>query len=210
MAKFTLADGTEIEAFTPDELKSQLATETAGLKNKVEELLGEKKTVSQRAQELEDQAKAAEEAALKEKQEFGTLYSNEKEARLKEQEENKAFREQIKNKDIELAAASIGSAGVDESSAKLLAREAKEYAKYDENGVHFEIGGVVVEKEKVIELLSEEYPRLFAGSQASGGGATGNKNSDGVAKKFADYSPTELAEIRRNNPADYERLRTTR
>ena len=48
MAKFTLADGTEVEAFTADEVEARLAETTSGLKSKVEELLGESKSAKQK------------------------------------------------------------------------------------------------------------------------------------------------------------------
>ena len=43
MAKFTLADGTEIEAFTADEVEKMTESKVSGLKNKVSELLTETK-----------------------------------------------------------------------------------------------------------------------------------------------------------------------
>ena len=43
MAKFTLADGTEIEAFTADEVEKMTESKVSGLKSKVTELLDETK-----------------------------------------------------------------------------------------------------------------------------------------------------------------------
>lgn len=60
----------EAKTYTAAEVEEM----TKGLKAKVDELLGEKKTVSQRARELEEAQAAAEQERLKEKEEFKTLW----------------------------------------------------------------------------------------------------------------------------------------
>jgi len=47
---------------------------------------------------------------------------------------------------------------------------------------------------------------LIAGSRATGGGAGGSK-SGGAAKSFNQLTGMERVELRRTNPAEYERLK---
>ena len=50
------------------------------------------------------------------------------------------------------------------------------------------------------------FAAFLVGSKASGGGQPG-KPSVTPGKKFSEYTATELAEIRRKNPAEYDRLK---
>jgi DNA-binding transcriptional MerR regulator len=58
--------------------------------------------------------------------------------------------------------------------------------------------------------LAERYPSLVAEVPSNGGGAKGAKGGSPGSQKWADYSPSELSEIRRTNPAQYEKLKETR
>ena len=60
MAKFTLADGTEIEAFTADEVEKMTESKVSGLKSKVTELLDETKAERAKRQQIEAEREAAE------------------------------------------------------------------------------------------------------------------------------------------------------
>ena len=60
MAKFTLADGTEIEAFTAEEVEKLTESKVSGLKNKVSELLTETKAEREKRQQIEAEREAAE------------------------------------------------------------------------------------------------------------------------------------------------------
>lgn len=183
MATFKLEDGTEIEAFTADELKQRLDSEVAGLKENQAKLLDEAKAAKQRAAELEQAQKAAEEEALKKSGEFQKLYESETEKanRLsRELEEKEAmYREKEKvrqQKEIGAEAIKLASGvAVDETSLELLAEKAQQFAVFTEEGVQYEIGGVRVEPAKVVETLATKYPRLVKGSGATGGGAAGGK-----------------------------------
>jgi hypothetical protein len=174
MAKFKLEDGTEIEAFTAEEVDAKITEQTSGLKAKVEELLGEKKSVSQKAKELEEAQAAAEEARLKEKEEYQTLYQREQESKKQLAERLAEIEKRSKESDISASTGSISTQLTkDVKRAKLLAEKAKEFAKHTGEGVIYEIGGVSVDPDKVIEHLKTEYPFLVDGSGMTGGGATG-------------------------------------
>ena len=60
MAKFTLADGTEIEAFTADEVEKMTESKVSGLKSNVTELLDETKAERAKRQQIEAEREAAE------------------------------------------------------------------------------------------------------------------------------------------------------
>lgn len=174
------------ESAPEQETKTYTAAEveemTKGLKAKVDELLGEKKTVAQRAKELEEAQAAAEQERLKEKEEFKTLWEREQQAKKELQEKYETFSKQVQQKEVELASSSIAAELTrDTKRAELLKEQIGKYARYTEEGVKFEMGGVEVDRSKVIEHLTESYGFLIDGSQATGGGATGSKGS-GAAK----------------------------
>lgn len=206
MAKFKLADGTEIEAFTQEEMDAQIG----GLKTKVDELLKEKKTVSQKAHELEEAVRTAKEDERKKNGQYQELY----ETAVRERDEAIA---QVAERDANerKMAISIAANGLamgltkDKARAELLAEKAEQFAKYSKSGITYEIGGVPVDAAKLTEHLKSKYPFLADGSGAAGGGATGGTNG-GAVKKFADYTPAELVALRKESPEKYEQIRQTR
>lgn len=183
MAKFTLADGTEVEAFTAEEVTARLEQETSGLKSKLDELLGETKTAKQKAKELEEAQAAAEEARAKEKGEFKELYEREQKAKAEIAERYEQYAKRIQAKDIELSANSIAlELTRDTKRAELLKKEISQFARYSDDGVKFEMGGVEVDRAKVVAHIAESYPFLVDGNQSSGGRAPGSKSGGGAAK----------------------------
>ena len=210
MAKFKLEDGTEVEAFTAEELQARLDEELAGLKAKRDELLGLHAKDKERLSELEKAQQEAEEARQREKGEFKSLYEKTQAELETERENARKFRQQIQQKELEGAAnALVTELTRDNKRAELLRKEALQFAKYTDDGVKFEVGGVEVDAAKLKQKLSDDYPFLVDGSQASGGGAQGG-NRNGQAGKWADYTSAELSEIRKSDPARYEQLKSTR
>lgn len=208
MAKFVLQDGSEVEAYTAEELKERLDAEVAGLKAKRDELLGLHTKDKERLTELEKAQKEAEEARQKEKGEFKQLYEKTQAELEAERDQARKFRQQIQEREIEAAViALVGSMTRDTARFNLLKKEALQFAKYTESGVQFELGGVSVDAEKLREKLASDYPFLVDGSGASGGGAQGGSRTGQAGKKFNEYSGSELQAIRRENPTEYERLK---
>lgn len=153
--------------------------DVSGLKAKNEELLAETKAEREKRQALEKAQAEAEETAAKEKGQFKELYEKTQADLAKERENNAAFRETIRKKDVDGEALKIATELTrDTSRAGLLQQQASQFLKHTETGVQFEIGGVPVERTKVLEHLKEAYPFLADGNQAGGGGASG---SDGRA-----------------------------
>lgn len=193
MAKFKMEDGTEVEAFTADEVSARIEQETSGLKSKLEELLGETKTAKHKAKELEEAQLEAEEARAKEKGEFKDLYEREQKAKAELADKYEGFAKKIQAKDVEIASGSIANELTrDTKRAELLKKEIGQFARYSEDGVKFEMGGVEVDRAKVIAHITESYPFLVDGNQSSGGGASGSQGGGGAPQPV-----NEIAEAAR-------------
>jgi hypothetical protein len=174
MAKFKLENGTEVEAFTTDELKQAIENEIAGLKAKNGELLGLHTKDKERLAELEAAQAKAEEERQKEKGEFKSLYEKTQAELEAERQAAREFKTQVQSKTLEGEAFKLAtSLTSDTKRAELLKKEVLQYAKYTDTGVQFEIGGVAVESGKLAEKLKADYPFLADGSGASGGDAKG-------------------------------------
>lgn len=193
MATFKLEDGTEVEAFTSEEVENLVSEKTEGMRNKLDELLGETKTAKQKAKELEEAQALAEEERQKEKGEFKSLYEKTQHELEQERENARKFRTDVQAKELESGSFKLASQLTkDTKRAELLAKEAKQFAVYGETGVKFEIGGVEVGADKVVEKLRADYPFLVDGSGANGGGAPGGKKDGG-----ADNVNTQAQEARK-------------
>lgn len=166
------------QTYTAEEVQALLAKETSGLKAKVDELLGESKSAKQKARELEEAQAAIEEARAKEKGEFKELYEREQKAKAELAEKYDSFAKRIQQKEVEGAALSIASELTrDTKRAELLKEQVSKFARYTDDGVKFEMGGVEVDRAKVLAHITDNYPFLVDGSGATGGGATGSKGA---------------------------------
>lgn len=203
------------KTYTQEELDAlfaeKLAAETDGLKKKNEELLTEKKQVSQKLTDFEIAQKQAEDDGLKQREEFKELYER-SEAANKELRETIIAKDEKERKDaLTLATVELsGSLTRDTTKAGLLAEQAAKHASYVDGKVVYEIGGIEVDIEKVKEHLTSSFGFLVDGSGNTGSGASGNQGGGAVTKKFNDYTTAELKSIKDSDPAQYEALRNTR
>jgi len=187
-AATTEATSTESKTYTHEEMQALIEEQTGGLKKKVDELLGEKKSASQKARDLEESSRSAEEARQKEKGEFKALYEQSQASLDEERNSNKTWKEQIQLRDVKEKAGRIGNdlAKTDTKRAEVLSDYAAKFAKHDGEQVTYEIGGIEVSADKLKEHLSKEYPFLVDGNGSSGGGATGARGgaaSDKTARR---------------------------
>ena len=182
MAKFKLEDGTEVEAYTAEEMEAKLNETTSGLKAKVDELLGESKSAKQKARELEEASARAEEERAKQAGEFKALYEREQKAKAELAEKYDSFAQRIQQKEVEGAAQALAAELTrDTKRAELLRKEISQFARYTDDGVKFEMGGVEVDRAKILAHITDNYPFLVDGSGATGGGATGANKGGGAA-----------------------------
>jgi DNA repair exonuclease SbcCD ATPase subunit len=174
MAKFKLEDGTEIEAFTKEEMEA----EVQGLKSKTQELLGKLKEREEKISALEpvqQQLSKIEEERQKEKGEFKALYEKTQAELQKEREAARNFKQAIQSKELEGEALKLSTQLTrDTKRAELLKKEVLQFAKHTDDGVVFEVGGVAIPPDKLVEKIREDYPFLVDGNGATGGGAKGN------------------------------------
>ena len=178
----------EAKTYTQDEVQAMIEESTGGLKKKVDELLGEKKSATQKANDLEESSRLAEEARQKEKGEFKALYEQSQASLEAERNSNKTWKEQLQLRDVKEKAGRIGNdlSKTDTKRAEVLADYAAKFAKHDGEQVTYEIGGIEVSADKLKEHLTKEYPFLVDGNGSSGGGATGARGgaaSDKTAKR---------------------------
>lgn len=186
----------EAKTYTAEEVQALLEKETGGLKSKLEEVLGEKKTATQKARELEEQKRKDEEERLRQNQEFQTLYEREQEEKAKLKEQYESYQQQVQNITLEKESAALASELSSHAGRRdLLAEKIKAHTKYGEDGkVSYELGGMEVGKDKLFEHLRKQYDFLVDGIGSSGGSAPGggrgvgdaeskNKAADDAAKK---------------------------
>lgn len=196
------------KTYTAEEVQAMLDKETGGLKAKLDELMGETKTAKQKARELEEAQQQNEEARLIERQEFKSLYEREQDAKRELQEKYDTFAKRVESAEIGKISASIaGELTRDSKRGELLAEKVAQMTRYSDSGSTFELGGIEVDKAKVLEHLKTEYPFLVDGNQSSGGGATGNLGGGAASKKFSEMNGAELSELRKTEPETYQRLR---
>lgn len=196
------------KTYTEEDVQRMIEEHTSGLKNKVEELLGEKKTVAQKARELEEQQKIAEEQRMKEKEQFKELYEKEQHSKQELAEKFEEFQRRIREQEMQSEAQKIASQLTrDSARAELLTEKAMQYATYQDEKVRFELGGVPVEQSKLIEHLKEKYPFLADGNGATGGGASGSNRGGAVTKSFGEMTSAELVQLKRESPDEYQRIR---
>ncbi len=206
MAKFKLEDGTEIEAFTSEEVKSMIGSEVAGLKAKRDELLGVHAKEKEKLQALEEAQRVAEEERQRANGEFEKLSNNLKTELETEKENNRKYRQEVQAGALELAAASFDSLAVDESSVRHLRADVKSYAKHDGKKVFYEINGVEATIDEVREKVIADNPRLVVGSQANGGGAQGAAKQALGVKKASEYTEAERVSLYKEDPVKFKEI----
>ena len=169
---------------------------TAGLKAKNAELLGETKAEREKRQAIEKERAEAEEERQRQNGEHQKLYETELQKRQRLEQEMQEYRATIAKRDVEAATGKIGSELTrDTAKAALLAKEAAAYAKHGDDGVAFEIGGVVVDRAAVLDHLKSSYPFLVDGNQSNGGGASGG--SGGAAHDLSKLGDAERLKLAR-------------
>lgn len=160
--------------------------DVTGLKKKVDELLGEKKAVQQRAAEALEAARIEEEERLKKAKNYEQLYTSSEAEREKAATQLAELQAQIQSQSVNATAQELASALTkDTARAKLLAAQINarlslvdgEIRVLDANG-----NLTVSSTEELTTSIKTEYPFLVDGSQAAGGGATGSSGGAGDSK----------------------------
>lgn len=191
----------KVEGIDPaDELKEALRKER-----------DERKAAKDKLAEFEKAQQEGEAKRLEETQQFESLYKNTKGELEKKSLELDEFRRKIADKErSELATQLTGILTRDTARAELLKKEAMQFIQHTADGVVISGPDGTMTAEQLGKHLAQRYPFLVDGNQSSGGGATGSNSSGGAVKKFDEYTGAELVEIRKKDPALYERLKSNR
>lgn len=193
----TGSPNTEVKSYSEAEVRAMLEKETSGLKNKVDELLGEKKTVAQRAKEAEQRAKEEAEQRARKEQDYQSLFES-SEAKRKELEDSyNSLNSSIRNEKRTGEALKLAAKMADGANAELLAEFIQRRLDFDEEGkliVTSEDGKPTVSTLSDLQkelTASGRFDSLLSGTKSSGGAA---KPNVGGAGKGSDLSKLSRAE----------------
>ena len=188
-----------------------MIAERDALKANNESLIGEKRSATQKAADLEKQTQEAKEAQLKKEGDYEALMKIAQEKADNYERLTGEFKATQQRAAISKAAQAIGSELSDSvERVDALAGWAESYVSVNDSGeIEYIVDGIKVDKDKVKELLSSKYAWAIDGVKSSGGGATGGDNKS-TNKKFNEYTGGELKAIKDRDPAEYERLKASR
>ncbi|HHQ1447365.1 hypothetical protein [Acinetobacter baumannii] len=207
-------------------LPQQDNSELDGLKRKVEELLGEKKSAQQKQREAEEKAqREAEEKAQREAEEAarkkGDVAAIEaswkaklEQAEAKHAEATKALQDQVYKLTVGQTAQALASElSIKGSEAVLLPHITNRLqVETDENG---EVKVRVLDSQGKPSALSIDdlkkefrgnvaFKPLIVASNASGSGASGGGSGGGAAKKPSEMTTQERLEFQKNDPQGFQ------
>lgn len=210
-------DGKTITVYTQDEVDS----EVKGLKVTNENLKAEKKELQDKLGDAKENSRLLEEARAKAEGDNETLrrIADEREAEKREavEQERKKFSDLLNTTKKEKIDNWLNDLiGELKPADAIRAKQLKKILKadydidFDLDQGQFKVTGDKVTSADDLKRLvseSEDYRFYLAGSGASGGGATGSKGT-GVTKKFNEMTGAELSALNKENPTEYERLRS--
>lgn len=184
--------------------------DAAELKEALRKEREERAAAKKRLQEFETEAEKRERERLEKNQEWEQLTKTERERAEKLERELSEMKDTIANEKRNASAQQVVSELTrDTARARLLQKEAMQFITHTPEGVKINgPDGDAWDSQKLSDYLKEAYPFLVDGSGATGGGATGGKKNGGAVKKFNEYTGAELSEIRKTDPAQYDRLKS--
>lgn len=193
--------------------QEELDAEVKGLKVTNEQLKNEKAELKAKAEEAAEQVRNAQEAAAKATGDKEALerISAEREAEAQaslNELKNSIKTEKVNNFYNDLVT-ELGAGGqLNEDLRDLL--KARFAADYDMTEHKIKLSNVadVDELKKTIKE-SGRYDAFLAGTGSLGGHSNGSTSTGAANKKFNEYTSSELVRIKRDNPEEYERLRST-
>lgn len=180
--KGTGAPTDEVKSYSESDVQRMIEEQTSGLKSKVDELLGEKKTVSQKAKEAEEKLRLEAEQRAKEQNDYKSLFESSQtkaqEYEQRYQELNKSILQEKTNSE----AMKVASELADGNNATLLSEFVKRRIGYVDGKVivNDNDGNPTV---STIDDLKKEfiksgmYDSLLRQTKSNGGGANGGGGS---------------------------------
>jgi hypothetical protein len=188
-----------------EQLEAKLNEETAGLKAKVDELLGEKKRVQQEREEARLQAKAEAEEKAKRENDYKQLFEAQKQESDTLRSTIEKMNANLQKTQISAEAGKIASQLTkDTQRAELLSEKISQRLTIvdGELRVTDESGQLTVSSpEELANTIRSKYQFLVDGTQASGGGAA---RSDGRAEERPkEISRSEFDALSHNQRAEF-------
>ncbi len=174
---------TEVKQYSEADLKALLEKETSGLKSKVDELLGEKKTVSQKAKEAAEQAEQDRIKRAKEAEDFKSLYESSEAKRTEIEGSFNEFKSSIRTEKRNHEAFKLASEMAEGANVELLSEFVSRRLDISEDG---KIQVLNADGSPTVQTISDlkkefessgRFDSLLSGSGSTGGGATGRKSS---------------------------------
>jgi len=185
--------------------------DVTGLKRQRDELLAEKKAEQERRRAAEEQAQREADERARAEGNYQQLFESSQAELERERSSLVELRRSIEQRDINLAATRIATAIADGDNADILKEFIAKRLKVAEGQVRVtdDSGNLTVSALADLQREFETSPRyasLVRGSQAGGGGAA-PKSGDRVTKSFGELRGMERVQLRKDNPAEYERLK---
>lgn len=197
------APNTEVKSYSEADVRAMLEKETAGLKSKVDELLGEKKSASQKAREAEERVERERLERAKQEKDFESLFKSSEEKRSEIENKYKELNTSIRNEKRNTEAYKLANELATGPNAELLSEFVARRLDVGEDGklVVMDANGnptvsTLADLKKEF-VSSGKYDALLSGTGATGGGAT-NSRSGG-----ASISGKKLSEMTRSEKIEY-------
>lgn len=202
----TGAPNTELKTYSEEDVKALLEKETSGLKSKVDELLGEKKTVSQKAKEAAEQAEQDRIKRAKEAEDYKSLYESSEAKRGELEGEYSTFKNSIRTEKRNHQAYKLAGEMAEGANVELLSEFISRRLDIGEDGklqVLSADGSPTVQTIKDLKKefeTSGRFDALLKGSGSIGGGATGRNTSgaSGSGKDLSKMTKSQKVEYYRN------------
>jgi DNA polymerase II small subunit/DNA polymerase delta subunit B len=167
----------EVKQYSQAEVEKMLQEETAGLKNKVDELLGKTVTASQKAREAEEKLSREAEQRAKEQNDYKSLFESSKQKTEEFEQKYTELKNGILQEKVNTTAMSISTELADGNNAKILSEFVKRRITYNDGQmiVLDEAGNPTVSTIGDLKkefIASGMFDSLLRQSKASGGSAS--------------------------------------
>ena len=167
----------EVKQYSQAEVEKMIAESNSGLKSKVDELLGEKKSAAQKAREAEERLAREAEQRAKEQNDYKSLFESSKQKTEEFEQKYTELKNSILQEKVSNTAMSISAELADGNNAKILSEFVKRRITYNDGQtiVLDEAGNPTV---STIDDLKKEFiasgmfDSLLRQSKANGGSAS--------------------------------------
>lgn len=191
---------TEVKQYSEADMQAFLEKETAGLKSKVDELLGEKKSVSAKAKEAAAQAEQDAIERARQAEDYKSLYESSESKRAELETDYSGFKNSIRTEKKNHEAFKLASEMAEGSNVELLSEFIGRRLDISDDGklqVLNTEGNPTVQTLKDLKKefeASGRYDALLKGTGSIGGGATGSGTAGRASGTGKDLSKMTKAQ----------------